>query len=60
MFNLAVTEQFARITARRMSAQFPKNRYGMNRFQVMPQSNIGPVTLYRVYEIDEYGQAHLV
>ena len=59
MFNLAVTEQFARITARRMSAQFPKNRYGMNRFQAMPQSNIGPVTLYRVYESDEDGQAHL-
>ena len=60
MFNPAVTEQFARMTARRMSANFPKDRYGMNRFQAMPQSNVGPVTLFRVYEIDEYGRAHLV
>ena len=59
MFNPAVADHFARMTARRMSANLPKDRNGMNRFQALPQSNIGPVTLYRVYEIDADGRARL-
>ena len=59
MNNPAVAEQFARMTARRMSANLPKDRNGMNRYQAMPQNNIGPVTLFRVYKIDADGRAHL-
>ena len=59
MNNPAVSEQFARMTARRMSANLPKDRNGMNRFQAMPQNNLGPVALFRVYEIGADGRTHL-